>query len=214
MDSFVTVLVICLISGLAFLLGSLIVVTRLPRTAAAVGGATAITWNGITVKTANVFVALSMVSAALALVVPSFAMWLDSKVDDNPVFLRATLPPPRGSPFEIVHRDDQETTSSLMEIVLFKSRSPQLFAVSTKSVRPVNITASYAWLGHQVLVKINDREPQFVRINGVYADLGALPFANAPAPGMQSIRATAKPAPAVPAAVGRLADPLLPGGAP
>jgi hypothetical protein len=211
LDSFVTVLVICLISGLAFLLGSLIVVARLPRSAA--DGDTTVSWNGITVKTANVFVALSMVSAALALAVPGFAMWLNSKVDDNPVILRATLPPPPGSPFEVTHRDDQETTSSLLTLLLFKSRSSQLFAVSAKSVTPINIEAHYAWLDRKVVVKVDGKE-QPVTLNGAFADMGELRFTRATIPAVQSIHATVQQAPVVSAAVRRLADPLLPGGAP
>ena len=211
MDSFVTVLVVCLISGLAFLLGSLIVVARLPRTAA--DGGLTVSWNGITVKTANVFVALSLVSAALALVVPGFAMWLNAKVDDNPVILRATLPPPPGSPFEITHRDDQETTSSLLTLLLFKSSSPQLFAVTAKSVTPVNIEAHYAWLDHRVVVKVDGKE-HAVALNGAVADMGEIRFARATIPAVQSIRATAQRAPAVSTAVRALPDPQLPGGAP
>jgi hypothetical protein len=205
------ILVVCLISGLAFLLGSLIVVARLPRSAA--DGDTTVSWNGITVKTANVFVALSMVSAALALAVPGFAMWLNSKVDDNPVILRATLPPPPGSPFEVTHRDDQETTSSLLTLLLFKSSSSQLFAVSAKSVTPINIEAHYAWLDRKVVVKVDGKD-QPVTLNGAIADMGELRFTRATIPAVQSIQATAQQAPAVSAAVRRLPDPPLPGGAP
>ena len=214
MDSFVTVLVICLISGLAFLLGSLIVVSKLPRIDPGAGN-TVIEWNGIKVTTSNVFVALSIVSAALALAIPMSALWLDSHMDDTLVVLRAPLPPPQhGTSYSVVHSDDiSEMKASAVTLSLYRSRIPQIFEVSTAVVHPVTIEAYYDWMTKSVIVTLNNdqRTKHSIALQGNgFADIGQLPFTAAPEPGRQTIAQTQQPRPPVASEFRALPDPVLP----
>lgn len=214
MDSFVTVLVICLITGLAFLLGSLIIVSKLPRTESS-SGSTVIEWNGIKVTTSNVFVALSVVSAALAIVIPMSALWLNSHIDDTPVVLHATLPPPQhGASYSVVHSDDiPEMKASAVTLYMYRSRIPQLFSVSTAVVEPVNIEAHYDWMTKSVVVTLNNDQSTKRAIalqgNG-FADIGQLRFTPASQPGAQTIARTPQPKPPVARELSALPDPVLP----
>ncbi|MEA2689362.1 MAG: hypothetical protein QOJ39_1674 [Candidatus Eremiobacteraeota bacterium] len=212
MDSFVTVLVICLISGLAFLLGSLLVVSRLPRTGDS-GGSTAIEWNGIKVTTTSVFVALTIVSAALAVALPGFTLWLNAHIDDAPVILRATLPPARGASYNVVHSDDiANMSSSTLTLLMYKSRIPQVFSVSAAAIDPVNIEAHYTWMDKSIAVTLNNdkRTTRVLALSSGIADIGELSFNRAARPGVQTISKTPGPKPLLPAAASRVPDPMLP----
>jgi hypothetical protein len=215
MDSFVTVLVICLTAGLAFLLGSLLVVSRLPRAASDSGSdSTTISWNGITLKTSDVFVALTVVSAALALVLPVFALWLNSRIDDMPIFVSAQLGDVTPGDSVAVTHDAWSTDSSRVVLTLFKSRLPQNFTITTKRTGSVQLDARYVWMDKKLVVDISRggaRMTRSIPLDGFTADVGLLSFPAATVPAVAQIHATPASTPRVPATLANVSDPVLPG---
>jgi hypothetical protein len=207
-DSFVTVLVICLISGLAFLLGSLLVVSKLPRSQDTSGNST-IKWRDLTVSTSNVFVALTFVSAALAVAIPSYAMWLNSRIDEQPITLRAQLPHAAGGTYSFAYDGDSDVSGGTYSFPLFKSEVRQGFAVTNKASANKayhSVSAYYAWLDKAVHVTVDNVEVAAKPANDGYLDV-PLDFGSAPIKPASTIPITPGPQPSIPQNADAIANP-------
>jgi hypothetical protein len=213
-DPFIAVLVVCLTAGLAFLLGSLLVVARLPR-AANDTGETTITWNGLTFKTGSVCVGLSVVSAAFALALPLTTLYLNSKVDDLPIDLSVNLANvPPGDMIAVTH-SGIKSDASPVTLTLFKSKKMQRFTLTTEHTGTVQIDARYVWMDKNIIVQVKNGSQRASHVipvdGGSSADLGDVTLPPAVIPAATRIRATSASAPAVSRKLASTAGPVLPG---
>jgi hypothetical protein len=214
-DPFISVLVVCLTAGLAFLLGSLLVVARLPR-AASDSGETTITWNGLTFKTGSVCVGLSVVSAAFALALPLATLYLNSKVDDSPIGLSVNLDNVVPGDAIAVTQSAVTTAAPPVTLTLFKSSRPQSFTLTTEHTGAVQIDAKYVWMDKNLVVHIRNGGKTVKRSipvdGGTSAELGDLRLPPAVIPAMTRIRVTSADVPTVSQKLASTAGPVLPGG--
>ncbi len=201
MESFLTILVICLISGLAFLLGSLLVIAKLPRTE--LEGRTVVKLANVTFATNSVLVGVTFLSAALAVVIPGYAMWLNSHIDGVPIWLHAELPP--DGAYAISYAGDQLQTGGTYPFPLFKSEFPQGFAVTNKADHH-SISAHYEWLDRKVHVSVDNVEVSSATPHDGYVDV-PLRFGRALLPAQRTIDRTPGPQPSVPPDIATIQNP-------
>lgn len=150
--SFLSVLVVCVVSGLLFAAGAFFTAFKAGGALAqgASGDAFRIGYKSYSLSTGSALVALLIVSLACMTVVPVFIVYQDSKVEDSPIFLNADIAPEAPS-VTITHSDDG--TMSEVELTLYRTSKDQVFTVTNANTRfaPFHITAHYDWLTHSLV---------------------------------------------------------------
>jgi hypothetical protein len=142
--AFLTVLTICVVSGLLFAAGAFLTAFKAGGVLApgAPGDAFRIGYKNYSLSTGNALVGLLTISLACMIVVPLFIVYLDSKIDDSPVFLGVDIAPEAQS-VAITHSDDG--TMNEVELTLYKTSKDQVFTVTNANTKysPIHITAHY-----------------------------------------------------------------------
>jgi hypothetical protein len=213
MPLFITVLAICMAAGIAFLIVSLLVLARLPASVNANGEMT-INFNGLTIKTSNVCIALALVSALFGLVPPLVLLSQDGKTDDLPIRLSIRLDNVSISDQIHITRPIQMGSSPVI-LTLFKSGETQSYTLSGEKTGPMQIDARFAKDQKQLLVDITKGSSQFSRVitldRGMFGELSdSLPMATVV--GRAHVPAQHAKMAAVPSHLASLPGPSLPAG--
>jgi hypothetical protein len=210
-SQFVTVLSICMIAGIAFLIVSLIALGRLPASVTP-NGEVMVCWNGVTLKTNSVYVGLVVVSALFGLVMPGLMLVESSKSYVSTVKLPIRFDDvPDGT--VAVSQGTQDLIASPLVLTLFRSDEWQHYVVSSKT-REIQIDARYEPNSNQLRVHVGGgAKEQFLAIKGQYADeLDDVRFPIATIRAMPTIAARRNAhQPAVSRSLASLPDPTLPG---
>lgn len=205
--AFLSVLVICVASGLLFAAGAFFTAYKAGAVLApgASGDAFRIGYKTYSLSAGNALVALLIISLACIIVVPMFIVYRESQIDDSPIFLDAAIAPEAQS-VAITHSDDG--TMNEVELTLYRTSKNQVFTVTNANTKylPIHITAHYDFLTHS-LIGFAQGKAFSVPVAGVSANISGIEWQPAPSRATETLFAVpSKPAP-VPAYLDAIANP-------
>lgn len=127
--------------------------TRVEHAAVSTGQVLEIKIGTYSLKTTNVLVALGFLSFATMVAVPSYFLFVNSKIDDRQMSLTFRLKPPTGAPIQVTR--DNSCVQRMAYLQLYKTRDPQIFTVTDAPYDPVNLRVRYDWGARRPIVAIN-----------------------------------------------------------
>lgn len=153
MSDLVTISLIFVTGGALLAVLMFVTAARVENLAKSTGQSLEITVGNLSLKTSNVLVALGVVSFATMVGVPSYFLYLNSKIDDRQMSLTFQLKPPTGKPLQVTRDDLCVIRSPFLQ--LYKTRDPQVFTVTDAPYDPVNVRVKYEWSSHRPVASIN-----------------------------------------------------------
>src|ERR1700682_4178273 len=106
MSDLVMISIIFVAGGTLLAVLMFLTASRVEKLAESTGQPLEVTVGNFSLKTSNVLVALGVVAFATMVGVPSYFLYLNSRIDDRPMALTFQLKPPTGQPLEVT-RDDR-----------------------------------------------------------------------------------------------------------